>query len=166
MSNSEYDDLWHYSEQFTRDKLQRSELVTMAWKEGEKLGPRCNMKLMKSAMHFRSRELNKRSAFPVGEVGKRKNDVWNHERVYLDAPTTIGERGSSLGDYLLRFNVTPLNYTITNEFLGSLSEQETNMLNDLSAGYTHQEIRTRHQLNIPQFQSLRQSLQRKAVAYL
>ena len=163
MSNQEYDDLWHYSERFTRDKLQRSELVTMAWKEGEKLGPRCNMKLMKSAMHFRSRELNKRSAFPVGEVGKRKNDVWNHERVYLDTPI---EKGSPLGDYLLRFSVTPLNYMITNEFLGSLSEQETNILNDLSAGYSHQEIRTRHQLNNPQFQSLRESLQQKAVAYL
>ena len=166
MSNQEYNDLWHYSEQFTRDKLQRSELVTMAWKEGEKLGPRCNLKLMKSAMHFRSRELNRRSAFPVGDVGKRKNDVWNHERVYLDAPATRNEPGSSLGDYLLRFNVTPLNYTITNEFLGSLSERETNILDDLSAGYTHQEIRTRRQLTTPQFQSLRQSLQQKAVAHL
>ena len=37
MSNQEYDELWHYSEQFTRDKLQRSELVTMAWKEGGRL---------------------------------------------------------------------------------------------------------------------------------
>lgn len=163
MSNQEYENLWHYSEQFTRDKLQRSELVTMAWKEGEKLGPRCNLKLMKSAMHFRARELNKRSAFPVADVGKRKNDVWNHERVYLDAPV---DQGRSLCDFLLRFNVTPLNYTITNEFLGSLSEKETNILDDLSAGYTHQEIRTRRQLTTPQFQSLRQSLQHKAVAHL
>ncbi len=166
MSDQEYNDLWHYSEQFTRDKLQRSELVTMAWKEGEKLGPRCNMKLMKSAMHFRARELNRRSAFPVGEVGKRKNDVWNHERVYLDTPTTKDELGNSLGDFLLRFNVTPLNYTITNEFLGSLSEHETNILDDLSAGYSHQEIRTRRQLTTPLFESLRKSVQRKAVAYL
>jgi hypothetical protein len=163
MSNQEYNDLWHYSEQFTRDKLQRSELVTMAWREGEKLGPRCNMKLMKSAMHFRSRELNKRSAFPVNEVGKRKNDVWNHERVYLDAPV---DQGSSLCDFLLRFNVTPLNYTITNEFLESLSDPEADIINDLSAGYSHQEIRTRRQLNNPQLQSLRQSIQEKAVAYL
>jgi hypothetical protein len=163
MSNQEYNDLWHYSEQFTRDKLQRSELVTMAWKEGVKLGPRCNVKLMKSAMHFRARELNKRSAFPVGEVGKRKNDVWNHERVYLDTPV---DQGTTLADFLLRFNVTPLNYTITNEFLESLSEKETNILDDFSAGYTHHEIRTRHQLNTPQFQSLRKSIQQKAVAHL
>lgn len=163
MSNQEYNDLWHYSEQFTRDKLQRSELVTMAWKEGEKMGPRCNMRLMKSAMHFRARELNKRSAFPVGDVGKRKNDVWNHERVYLDTPV---DQGNTLADSLLRFNVTPLSFTITNEFLRSLSEQETNILDDLSAGYSHQEILTRRQLTSPQFQSLRRSLQEKAVAHL
>jgi hypothetical protein len=30
MSEQEYNDLWHYSEQFTRDPVQRSELVTMA----------------------------------------------------------------------------------------------------------------------------------------
>ena len=34
MSEQQYEELWHYSEQFTRDPLQRSELVTMAWKEG------------------------------------------------------------------------------------------------------------------------------------
>jgi len=28
MSNQKYDELWHYSEQFSRDPLQRSELVT------------------------------------------------------------------------------------------------------------------------------------------
>jgi hypothetical protein len=71
MSEQEYEDLWHYSEQFTRDKLQRLELVTMAWKEGQRLGKRCTNGLMKSMMHFRSKELNKRSAFPTDEVGKR-----------------------------------------------------------------------------------------------
>ncbi len=164
MSDQEYNDLWHYSEQFTRDKLQRSELVTMAWKEGEKLGGRCNMKLMKSAMHFRSRELIKRSAFPAQEVGKRTIDAWNKpERVYLDRPT---ERGESLAEFLLPMKVTPLDYAITNLFLGSLSQQESNILDDLSAGYSHEEIRKRHLLNTSQFQSLRQSLQQKAVSQL
>ena len=166
MSNQEYENLWHYSEQFTRDKLQRSELVTMAWKEGERLGKRCTPGLMKSMMHFRARELNKRSAFPAEEVGKRTIDAWNKGRVYLDAPATKNESGNPLGDYLLRFNVTPLNYTITNEFLESLSEKETSILDDLSAGYSQQEIRTRRQLTTPQFQSLRQSLEQKAVAHL
>jgi hypothetical protein len=163
MSNEEYENLWHYSEKFTRDKLQRSELLTMAWKEGVKLGPRCNMKLMKSAMHFRSRELNKRSAFPAEEVGKRTGDAWNHERVYLDRPT---ERGDTLAEFLLPIKVTPLDYTIANQFLGSLSEGEADVLDDLSAGYTHQEIRKRHLLNNPQFESLRRSLQQKAIAQL
>ena len=57
MSEQEYDDLWHYSEQFTRDPLQRSELLTMAWKEGERLGTRCTPGLMKSMMHFRKQRI-------------------------------------------------------------------------------------------------------------
>lgn len=36
MSEQEYEDLWHYSERFARDLLERSELLTMAWKEGPK----------------------------------------------------------------------------------------------------------------------------------
>ena len=91
MSEQEYDDLWHYSEQFTRDKLQRSELVTMAWKEGEKLGARRNMKLMKSAMHFRARELDKRSAFPAEEVGKRTIDHGTNRK----GSTLIGQRSGA-----------------------------------------------------------------------
>ena len=82
MSESDYQDLWHYSERFTRDPLQMSELIIMAWKEGEKLGERCSLKLMKSAMHFRSKELNNRSAFPCKEVGKSAIDAWRKELVY------------------------------------------------------------------------------------
>ncbi len=44
-----YDDLWHYSERFTRDKLQRSELLTMAYVQGLKMGAKGTPKLMKSA---------------------------------------------------------------------------------------------------------------------
>jgi hypothetical protein len=61
-----------------------SELIIMAWKEGEKLGERCSLKLMKSAMHFRSKELNNRSAFPCKEVGKSAIDAWRKELVYVD----------------------------------------------------------------------------------
>ena len=91
MSEQEYSELWHYSEQFTRDRLQRSELVTMAWKEGQRLGSRCTQGLMKSMMHFRSKELGRRSAFPAKEMGKRTLDAWNHDRVYIDRPMTLGE---------------------------------------------------------------------------
>jgi hypothetical protein len=58
MSEQEYQDLWHYSERFALVTLERIELITMAWKEGEKLGDKCNLKLMKSAMNFCSRVLN------------------------------------------------------------------------------------------------------------
>jgi hypothetical protein len=36
MSEQEYENLWHYSEQFSRDPLQRSELVTMGYVMGKK----------------------------------------------------------------------------------------------------------------------------------
>jgi len=155
MSEKEYDELWHYSEQFSRDKLQRSELVTMAWKEGERLGTRRTLGLMKSVMHFRAKELNCRSAFPTKDVGKRTLDAWNHDRVYIDRPMTLGE-------FLLPMKITPLDYTITNNFLESLTDEERSFLDGLTAGYTTKEI-SKHTRNI---RSLRQSLQHKAVAYL
>jgi hypothetical protein len=87
MSGKEYNDLWHYSEQFTRDPVQRSKLVTMAWQEGQKLGDRSTSGLMKSLMHFRAKELNKRSAFPLDEIGKRKIAVF---RSHLKVPCSDG----------------------------------------------------------------------------
>jgi len=166
MSEQEYDDLWHYSEQFTRDKLQRSELVTMAWKEGRRLGSRCTNGLMKSMMHFRSKELNRRSAFPAKEVGKRTLDAWNHDRVYIDRPVKQDSDPISLAEFLLPIKITPLDFTITNDFLNSLSDNEMNMLNDLSAGYNMKEISKRNHLQQSLLTSLRSSLQQKAVAYL
>ena len=155
MSEQEYEDLWHYSEQFTRDRLQRSELVTMAWKEGQRLGSRCTQGLMKSMMHFRSKELGRRSAFPAKEMGKRTLDAWNHDRVYIDRPMTLAE-------FLLPMKITPLDFTITNDFLSSLTDDERLFLDDITAGYSMKDI-SKHTRNIP---ALRQSLQQKAVTYL
>ena len=162
MTQLMYDNLWHYSEQFTRDKLQRSELLSMAWKEGQRLKERCSLGLMKSMMHFRSKELNRRSAFPAKEVGKRTLDAWNHERVYVDKPIPGDGCVTTLAEFLLPVRITPLDYTITNNFLESLTDDERLFLDDLSAGYSMKDI-AKHTRNIP---SLRQSLQQKAVAYL
>jgi hypothetical protein len=148
MSEQEYDDLWHYSEQFTRDKLQRSELLLMAWKEGERLGNHRTMGLMKSMMLFRSKELDRRSAFPAKEVGKRTLDAWNHERVYIDRPVKQGEDPISLAEFLLPVRITPLDFTITNDFLSSLTDDERLFLDDLSAGYSMKDI-SKHTRNIP-----------------
>jgi len=166
MSEQDYQTLWFYSEQFSRDKLQRSELVTMAWKEGNRLGERCTLGLMKSMMHFRSKELNKRSAFPTAEVGKRKKDAWNHERVYIDKPVNQDAAPIVLAEFLLPVKITPLDYAITNDFLSSLNDNEKNILNDLSAGYNLKEISQRNHLQQSHLTSLRNSLQQKAVAYL
>jgi hypothetical protein len=166
MSEQEYDDLWHYSEQFTRDKLQRSELVTMAWKEGVRLGERATPNLMKSMMHFRAKELDRRSAFPAEEVGKRTIDAWNKpERVYLDRPAS-NERGETLAEFLLPMKTTPLDFTIANDFMDALTHEEQLFLADLTAGFRLKEISERNHFDQSRLQFLRQSVQRKAISYL
>jgi DNA-binding CsgD family transcriptional regulator len=165
MSDQEYETLWHYSERFTRCKIGRSELVTMAWQEGERLGNRCTPGLMKSHMHFRSKELFKRSAFPLGEVGKKKSDVFNYPKVSIDAPMN-SEDHNTLGEFLLPLKTTPLDVCIANNFLDALTLSETNVLNDISAGYTVKEILSRQHITNPQFKSYRKTLQEKAVEYL
>jgi hypothetical protein len=162
MTQLVYENLWHYSEQFSRDPLQRSELLTMAFMQEKKLGDRCTIGLMKSMMHFRSRELNRRSAFPAKEIGKRTMDAWNHDRVYIDRPVKSDADPSTLAEFLLPVKITPLDFTITNDFLSSLTDDERSFLDDLTAGYSMKDI-SKHTRNIP---SLRQSLQQKAVAYL
>ena len=165
MSNQEYDELWHYSEQFTRDNLQRSELVTMAWKEGERLGERCTPGLMKSMMHFRSKELNKRSAFPAKEVGKRTLDAWNRpERVYLDRP--VSNSNGIVADFLLSERATPYDHTVVNDFIGALSSEEQDVLDDLNAGFKRKEICQRQSITNIRLNSLHKSIQDKAVSYL
>ena len=165
MSEQEYDDLWHYSEQFTRDKLQRSELVTMAWKEGQRLGSRSSPNLMKSMMHFRSRELNKRSAFPAKEMGKRTLDAWNRpERVYLDRPLSMSN--GIVADFLLSEKATPYDHTVVNDFLGALTAEEEDLLDDLNAGFTRKEISQWRKISYTRLTTLRLSIQDKATSYL
>jgi hypothetical protein len=160
MSEQEYLDLWHYSEQFSRDPLQRSELVTMAWKEGVRLGNRSTLGLQKSVMHFRAKELNRRSAFPAKEMGKRTLDAWNRpERVYLDRPGIVA-------DFLLSEKATPYDHAVCKDFLASLTDEEQGVLDDLNAGFKGKEVCQRQSITNIRLNSLRTSIQEKAVAYL
>ena len=166
MSEQEYEDLWHYSEQFTRDKLQRSELVTMAYVQGKRMGERCTPGLMKSVMHFRSKELNKRSAFPAKEMGKRTLDAWNHDRVYIDRTVPGDGCSTSLADFLLPMRITPLDFAMAEDFMDSLTFEERKFLDGLTAGYSMKEISKRTGIDRSCLTSLRNSLQTKAVACL
>jgi len=165
MSEQEYNDLWHYSEQFIRDPLQRSELVTMAWKEGQRLGERSTPGLMKSFMHFRAKELNKRSAFPLDEVGKRRLDAWAHDRVYVDRKTG-NEHTTSLAEFLLPFKITTLDYCIVHDFIDALSPEEKLFLDDLLAGFKLYEISRRNCIPKAYIPDIRQAVMDKAVEYL
>ena len=167
MTQMLYDELWHYSERFTRDKLQRSELISMAYVQGKKMGDRCTPGLMKSVIVYRAKELKFRSAFPVDEVGKSQKDAWNKpERVYLDRCALKGEDGQTLSEILLFNKVTPLDFCITNDFLESLSETETAVLGDLAAGFNCKEIAQRQRVSYQMVQSIRKSVQEKGVEYL
>ena len=167
MSEQEYETLWHYSEQFSRDPLQRSELITMAYVMGKKkMGDQVTPGMMKSVMHFRAKELNFRSAFPAEEMGKSQKDAWNKpERVYLDKPRVKGE-DQTIGDIVLNIQTTPLDYAITNDFLNNLSVHERMILEDLSAGYTAKEIAQRHRVTPTRLKTFRHDLEAKAVEYL
>ena len=166
MSNQEYEELWHYSEQFTRDRLQRSELVTIAWKEGQKLGDRCSDGLMKSIMHFRAKELSRRSAFPAREMGKRTLDAWSHERVYLDRTVSCEDGKTSLAEFLLPMRTTPLDAAIANDFMCALTTDERLFLDELSAGYRMNEISAHTGFKPSRIKALQTSVREKAVAYL
>ena len=167
MSEQEYENLWHYSEQFTRDPLQRSELVTMGYVMGKKkMGDNVTSGMMKSVMHYRSKELNKRSAFPAKEVGKSTKDAWNHERVYVDRSVPGDGCTTSLAEFLLPMRITPLDFAQAEDFMSALTDEERTFLDDLTSGYTLKEITQRQHFTYPQLHSFRTSLQEKAVAYL
>ena len=166
MSEQEYQVLWHHSERYSHDSLQRSELISMAWIAGQKLGKRRTMGLMISAMRFRAKELSKRSAFPAKEVGKRTLDAWNHERVYVDRPVPGDGCTTTLAEFLLPMRITPLDYAQTQDFMSALSEDERTFLDDLTAGYSMKEISQRNHIQYSHLPILRTSLQEKAVEYL
>ena len=167
MSEQEYENLWHYSEQFSRDPLQRSELITMGYVMGKKkMGDNVTPGMMKSVMHYRSKELNKRSAFPAKEVGKSTKDAWNHERVYVDRPVLGNGGTTSLAEFLLPMRITPLDFAQAEDFMSALTNDERHFLDDLTAGYTMKEISQRQHIKYSHLPLLRTSLQEKAVAYL
>jgi hypothetical protein len=120
---------------------------------------------MKSMMHFRSRELNKRSAFPAKEMGKRTLDAWNRpERVYLDRPLSMSN--GIVADFLLSEKATPYDHTVVNDFLGALTAEEEDLLDDLNAGFTRKEISQWRKISYTRLTTLRLSIQDKATSYL
>jgi hypothetical protein len=165
MTQQIYDTLWHYSEQFTRDSLQRSELITMAWREGQRLGNRCSTKLMQSLMHFRSKELKIRSAFPADEVGKSQRDAWNHSRISLNQPY-LGQPDCTLEDTLVSYGQSPLSTCIVDDFNSALTSEEQTFADAIVAGYNSQEIQKLMKIGYLRFKELKLRVQEKAVEYL
>jgi hypothetical protein len=138
--------------------------MMMAWKEGEKLGDRCNLKLMRSAMHFRSKELNRRSAFPSKEVGKSGIDAWSKELVYVDRP--YANSGKTASDQILKTEATPLHFTIAAMFIEGLTDDERVLLDALASGFALKEVSRNNAMSSSCINAIRRSLRAKAVDHL
>jgi len=62
--------------------------------------------------------------------------------------------------------ITPLDFTIANEFMASLTEEERTFLEELTAGYSLKEISQRNHIQYSHLPILRAKLKEKAVEYL
>ena len=110
------------------------------------------------------KELSSRSAFDLHEVGKKKRDAWNHERVYVDRPVSGEDSKTSLADFLILDRITPLDVTQAEDFMSALTGEERTFLDDLTAGYKLKEIAVRNHFEYSHFKFFRASVQEKAVA--
>ena len=91
---------------------------------------------------------------------------WNHKCVYVDR-RVLGEASTtSLADFLIPDRITPLDYAQAEDFMSALTDQERKFLEALVAGYTLIEISQHQHFTYPQLQTLRPSLEEKAVVYL
>jgi len=98
-------------------------------------------------------------------MGKRTLDAWNRpERVYLDRPVALSN--GIVADFLLSEKATPYDHTVVNDFLGALTAEEEDLLDDLNAGFTRKEISQRRKISYTRLTTLRLSIQDKATSYL
>jgi len=74
--------------------------------------------------------------------------------------------GRSVVDFLLSERATPYDHTVVNDFIGALTAEEQNVLDDLNSGFKRKEICQRQSITPTQLNSCQTSLQEKAVAYL
>jgi hypothetical protein len=116
-------------------------------------------------MHFRSKELKIRSAFPVYEVGKSVRDTFNNDRISL-SQLYLGEQACTLTYTLISYGQSPLDITIVNQFMNACNESERMFAEGKLAGYSEAEIMQLMGLQRPQFERLKLTVRENAVEYL
>jgi hypothetical protein len=118
-----------------------------------------------SLMHFRSKELKIRSAFPADEVGKSIRDAFNHDRISINQPYA-GEPSCTLEETLVSYGQSPLNICIVNDFFESCNDSERQLVEGKLAGYSDVECLQMMNMQRPQFERLKLAVREKAVEYL
>ena len=115
MSPFPYDQLWHYSEKFSRDPDLRQDLVLMAFQQDKRFGERSEIRLLKHYMKYRAKEVHNRNSLGKAIGGKSKRDMWRMERLSIHKPLPEGSL-FPIVDMLPSATFDPFGITVVNEF--------------------------------------------------
>jgi hypothetical protein len=165
MSPFPYDQLWHFSEKFTRDPDLRQDLALMAWKEDERLANRSDVRLLKNFMKFRAKEIHFRNSLGSTIGGKKRSDVCNHDRVSIFKPIT-NRSHFCIADTLTSVERNPLSHCIVNDFEEALLAPEEKVAQQIIAGYTDKEGAGRLRVPMVKYRLLKDAVREKAMEYL
>jgi hypothetical protein len=160
-----YQELWHYSEKFTRNPDHRQDLVLMAWQQDKRFGEKSEIRLLKNFMKYRAREISSRNSLGKEVGGKSKRDVYSHDRVSI-FKKVAGDNQFTLADTLTSFARDPLSMCIVNEFQDALHGNEVLVAEQIVAGFTDKEASVKLRLPIGDYRRLKFAVQEKAMEYL
>jgi hypothetical protein len=165
MSPFPYDQLWHYSEKFSRDPDLRQDLVLMAYQQDKRFGDRSEIRLLKHYMKLRAKEVHKRNSLGKQIGGKSKKDIYRCERLSIHKPLPEGSM-SPIADMLSCAAFDPLGLTVVNQFDEALSHDEQTVCNGMIAGYPVIDVKAKLRIHGLRYQELKAAVREKALEYL
>jgi hypothetical protein len=160
-----YEQLWHYSEKFTRDADLRQDLVLLAWQQDKRFGEKSEIRLLKHFMKYRAKEITSRNSLGKSVGSKSKRDVWRHDRVSISKRLMDGS-AFTLADTLSSVGYDPLGTCIVNEFEDALLEREADVAEQMVSGYNDSEAAKTLRLLINEYRLLKNQVREKAMEYL
>ena len=165
MSPFPYDQLWHYSEKFTRDQDLRQDLVLMAFEQDKRFGDRSEIRLLKHYMKLRSREITSRNSLGKDIGGKSKRDAYSRERVSIFKPIAGGNH-FCLAETLTCVDRNPFSSTVVNQFGEALPELESRVAEQMISGYTQRETLQNLGITMDVLRDARSAVRERALEYL
>ena len=160
-----YDQLWHYSEKFTRDTDLRQDLVLMAFQQDKRFGEKSEIRLLKHYMKLRAKEVHNRNSLGKQVGGKSKKDIFRCERLSIHKPLPEGSL-FPIADMLPSAAFDPFGITVMNEFSDALPELEGRVAEQLIAGYTRRESLAHLGITQKEYLQARDAVRERALEYL